>query len=186
MLARLFLARLVPEEYQQLLYIDGDTQISGSLDALIDAAVPAGHFMAATDPMTFKLAKAGYPSQRIAEYFSTVWIPLGNTYKYFNSTGTSGMRSARRHGRCSGKKIDLTLPRSGRAEHHRRRPPDPHVPGLEFPHFPAQFPGRGQNSSDHLPFHGQPRALAWRVPALLGWTAQRHRMCQYRVEQRTQ
>jgi hypothetical protein len=78
--ARLFLTRLVPEEYQQLLHIDGDTQISGSLDALIEAPVPAGHFMAATDPMTFELGKAGPQNQRVADHFKNIGIPHGHTY----------------------------------------------------------------------------------------------------------
>jgi lipopolysaccharide biosynthesis glycosyltransferase len=85
MLARLFLTRLVPKDYQQLLYIDGDTQIRGSLDALIDAPVPAGHFMAATDPMTFEVAKTGRQNRRVANYFRNIGLPLGQTYSYFNS-----------------------------------------------------------------------------------------------------
>lgn len=85
MMARLFLARLLPTNYQHLLYIDGDTQIRGALDALIEAPVPAGCFMAAPDPMTFELGKGGRRNQRVVDHFASIGIAPKQTHRYFNS-----------------------------------------------------------------------------------------------------
>ena len=51
--ARLFLHRFVPAEYSELLFMDGDLQIRGDLDPLIEQVLPPGHFCAAADPMYF-------------------------------------------------------------------------------------------------------------------------------------
>jgi len=50
MYGRLFLNRLLPKEYERTVYIDGDTQVVGSLTPLIDAPVPDGKFLAVRDP----------------------------------------------------------------------------------------------------------------------------------------
>ena len=94
MFARLFLDRLIPTNYQRLLYIDGDTQICGALDALIEAPVPAGRFMAARDPMSFELAKGGVKNQRIAHYFESIGLLPEQNNRYFNS----GVLRINRHG----------------------------------------------------------------------------------------
>jgi lipopolysaccharide biosynthesis glycosyltransferase len=85
MLARLFLARFVPEQYTQFLYIDGDTQISASLDPLIESPVQPGHFLAATDPMTFTLSGGTRHDRNISEYFSSIGISPGDEKNYFNT-----------------------------------------------------------------------------------------------------
>jgi lipopolysaccharide biosynthesis glycosyltransferase len=47
MFARLFIDRFAPAEYSQFLYIDGDTQIATSVDALVNVVLPADRFCAA-------------------------------------------------------------------------------------------------------------------------------------------
>ena len=51
MFGRLFLDTLLPSSADQLLYLDGDTQVLGPLDPLFDTAVPDGMLLAARDPM---------------------------------------------------------------------------------------------------------------------------------------
>ncbi|QHN02177.1 glycosyl transferase family 8 [Granulicella sp. WH15] len=85
MLARLFLNDFAPAEYSQYLYIDGDTQIGGSLDPLIDAEVPAGHFMAANDPMTFLLADNGPMSKDLNAHLASIGLTPEQGFSYFNS-----------------------------------------------------------------------------------------------------
>jgi lipopolysaccharide biosynthesis glycosyltransferase len=85
MLARLFLDRLAPEQYGQLLYIDGDTQITGALDPLLAIDVPQGSFYAATDPMSFSLAGNNRHDRDLVEYFNGIGIPAERQKSYFNS-----------------------------------------------------------------------------------------------------
>jgi len=85
MLARLFLTRFLPAQYEQILYIDGDTQVRGSLDPLLDAVVPPGKFMAANDPMTFVLPGADSLSRDVAGHFAALGIPADKEYNYFNT-----------------------------------------------------------------------------------------------------
>jgi Glycosyl transferase family 8 len=80
MLSRLFLDRIVQDDYDQLLYIDGDTQISGSLAPLLQAEIPAGQFGAANDPMTFSLHDRG-----LTEYFASLGLDEARQRNYFNS-----------------------------------------------------------------------------------------------------
>ena len=85
MLARLFLTRFVTPEYTQLLYIDGDTQIAGSLDDLIDEDVPPGTFLAANDPMTFALDGDGPHSRMLARHFAEIGVSAEQAATYFNT-----------------------------------------------------------------------------------------------------
>jgi len=85
MLARLFLARLLPPHYQQLLYLDGDTQITGPLDPLLDTAVPDGQFLAANDPFTFTLADDTAFSRDLTRHLATLGLSRHATANYFNS-----------------------------------------------------------------------------------------------------
>jgi lipopolysaccharide biosynthesis glycosyltransferase len=85
MLARLFLNRFAPPQYDQFLYIDGDTQIRGSLDPLIEAPVPAGCFMAANDPMTFAIPGTSALSRDVAQHFAALGVQPDEIYSYFNT-----------------------------------------------------------------------------------------------------
>jgi lipopolysaccharide biosynthesis glycosyltransferase len=85
MLARLFLNRYVPAQYSQFLYLDSDIHILDSLDPLIDAEVPPGHFLAANDPMTFLLADDTPQSRDLSSHLQSVGLSAEQASKYFNS-----------------------------------------------------------------------------------------------------
>jgi len=80
---RLFLDRFVPSQYSQFLYIDGDTQIMGSLDPLITADVPANRFLATTDPIAFEYNREDRAPERMREYLKRIGI--ASIKDYFNS-----------------------------------------------------------------------------------------------------
>jgi len=50
MYGRLFIHSLIPASYERVVYVDGDTQIVGSLEPLIKVDIPTGKFLAARDP----------------------------------------------------------------------------------------------------------------------------------------
>lgn len=85
MLSRLFLNRFVPESYTQYLYMDGDIQIRGSLDLLIDTEVPEGRFLAANDPVTFLLADRGAQSRDLVNHMRSIGLSDDQAGAYFNS-----------------------------------------------------------------------------------------------------
>ncbi len=85
MMSRLFLGDFAPTIYTQYLYMDGDVQIVGSLDPLIDAEVPPGHFMAANDPLTFQLDDNTARSRQLLRHFQRIGLTRDQTRGYFNS-----------------------------------------------------------------------------------------------------
>jgi hypothetical protein len=85
MLARLFLDRMVPAQYTQYLYLDGDVQIRASLDPLLDVDVPAGRFLAANDPMTFLLEDKGAQSRDLLRHLESIGLSRVQSLAYFNS-----------------------------------------------------------------------------------------------------
>jgi lipopolysaccharide biosynthesis glycosyltransferase len=85
MLARLFLDEFVPRCYSQILYMDSDVHILDSLDALIDANVGEGHFLAANDPMTFLLMDKGSLSRRLEKHLAAIGLDKTQSLNYFNS-----------------------------------------------------------------------------------------------------
>ena len=85
MLGRLFLTKLVPPHYQHFLYIDGDTQVTGSLDPLIGFPVPSGKFLAAVDPMAFALAGRGKTDRDSLAHLQKVGLSAAEGERYFNS-----------------------------------------------------------------------------------------------------
>lgn len=50
MYGRLFIADIIPDNYERVVYIDGDTQIAGSLVPLIEAEIAPSKFLAVRDP----------------------------------------------------------------------------------------------------------------------------------------
>lgn len=83
--ARLFIDRFAPAEYSQFLYIDGDTQIAESLDALVNVKLPPDRFCAARDPMALAIEwnSPSWRSQR--QYFEKIGIPIQVAKRYFNA-----------------------------------------------------------------------------------------------------
>jgi lipopolysaccharide biosynthesis glycosyltransferase len=86
MYARLFLSEILPETYQRVLYIDGDVQISESLNELIRAELPAGHaFAAVPDPISILLYEAKGDFPEIKSYFDGLGVENAPSRPYFNS-----------------------------------------------------------------------------------------------------
>jgi len=85
MMARLFLDRLLPDDYARILYIDGDTQIVGSLDALLVTEPPAGHFLAANDPMTFTLSGNRPDGRAFVRHARSIGLSDDQMKSYFNT-----------------------------------------------------------------------------------------------------
>jgi hypothetical protein len=155
MLSRLFLDRFVPDGYAQILYIDGDVRIVRSLDPLIGADVPDGHFLAANDPMTFMLPAADAQSRALAGHLASIGLAPAQAAAYFN-TGELLQRVAR----------NVPLSRSGPAQHGGRRAPHGDVARLEFSDLPMQRARGGADPPQRLPFHVEPKTVAGRLRAL--------------------
>lgn len=85
MMSRLFLGDFAPAVYTQYLYMDGDVQIVGSLDPLIDAEVPPGRFMAANDPLTFQVDDNTPQSRQLLNHLKQIGLTLTQARNYFNS-----------------------------------------------------------------------------------------------------
>lgn len=73
--ARLFLDQLLPENYVEILYLDGDTQIVGDLGPLLTFQPQAGGFCAVRDPMIY-LDGIG----RLSSDFGEEIRPFGDSY----------------------------------------------------------------------------------------------------------
>ncbi|MBV1837826.1 glycosyltransferase [Acetobacter estunensis] len=85
MLARLFLADLLPKNYDYFLYVDGDTQIHGPLDDLLHMPIPPGMFYGAPDPMTFVGDDTDRLSRTITSHFTSLGLSSSEATRYFNS-----------------------------------------------------------------------------------------------------
>jgi lipopolysaccharide biosynthesis glycosyltransferase len=85
MLARLFLAELLPANYRQIFYMDGDITIHGSLMPLFDYNLPPGSLLAANDPMTFALEDRDRHGESIRRHFETIGMTHDQASNYFNS-----------------------------------------------------------------------------------------------------
>jgi lipopolysaccharide biosynthesis glycosyltransferase len=85
MYARLFLHEILPDNYERILYIDGDTQIHGSLDGLVQAELPADKFMAVADPMAVLADVAGRGAGELSRYFTNLGVKNTPASPYFNS-----------------------------------------------------------------------------------------------------
>lgn len=142
MLARLFLADLLPEQYDYFLYVDGDTQIRASLDELLVQSVPHGRFRAAADPMTFARDDTDRHGRAIAAHLASLGLSPADARRYFNT----GVIYAERHGwACIGEAAwDLFSGRTGA----------------------SRFPDQDVLNLVGLPYC-LPMSLAWNFPAYM-------------------
>lgn len=83
--ARLFLDKALPAQYKNLVYIDGDTQVPDSLEALFAPNVTQYDFMAARDAMTLIVNDKTRMATRIKKYFRSLDINESDHERYFNS-----------------------------------------------------------------------------------------------------
>ena len=84
-LGRLFLDQLIDPVFDQLLYIDGDVHITGSLDPLITANVAQKSFLAAPDPKSFFVQGQGVTASRTRAYMRELGLSTSQYRNYFNS-----------------------------------------------------------------------------------------------------
>ena len=91
-LARHFLDRILDTHYRRVTHIDGDTQVRGSLDALLDSEPAAGRVWASPDPMALIVGQPGLLSERHRRYFASIGIGPHAMHRYVNT----GMFSIRR------------------------------------------------------------------------------------------
>jgi lipopolysaccharide biosynthesis glycosyltransferase len=82
-IGRFFMMDVVPDIYDRILYLDGDTWPSGDPLQLLDAELPDGCFGAAEDRSYFRRHELGPVGQKIRTYFANLGID-GND-GYFNS-----------------------------------------------------------------------------------------------------
>ncbi|MET7245587.1 glycosyltransferase [Methylobacterium sp. EM32] len=84
-LVRLVISDFVTGDYGRMLYIDGDTQINGSLDILLQRDLPAGRFLAARD-YTSVMRSAGFAvPDRFSPNFQRLGVPEARRNYYFNA-----------------------------------------------------------------------------------------------------
>lgn len=83
--ARFHLCDLLEPHYRDVVYLDGDTQVAGSLEPLLAHAIAPGEILAAPDPMAVMIhsAEAPWPARR--DYFERLGVPLHRHGAYFNS-----------------------------------------------------------------------------------------------------
>lgn len=83
--ARFFLSRLLGGDYTDLLYIDGDTQVAGSLAPLLTHPLAEGRILAVPDPMAVMIASPDGPWPARRAYFRRIGIADRAQERYFNS-----------------------------------------------------------------------------------------------------
>ena len=83
--ARFFLFPILNGEYADILYVDGDTQVVGSLAPLLEYSVGGGRILAAPDPMALMIASGDGPWPVRRAYFRRIGIPDKAQERYFNS-----------------------------------------------------------------------------------------------------
>lgn len=85
MFARFFLAQLLEPQYRQLVYLDGDTQVTDSLEPLVSYAMEPGSLLATPDCMTVMIdsQRGSWPARRA--HFEAIGLPSHRREAYFNS-----------------------------------------------------------------------------------------------------
>ncbi len=85
MLARLFLADILPPHITRFLYLDGDVHCPGPLAALLAHRPSPTHFLAARDPLAFVLPGRDRFAARTAAYMAAIGLSRAEGEQYFNS-----------------------------------------------------------------------------------------------------
>ncbi len=172
MFGRFYLSRLLDERYEAVVYIDGDTQISGSLQPLIDAHLEPNRFLAVRDPMSLMLDSQSWGWRARRDYFNKIGIGVSGLSRYCNSgvlrfnrgdwdaMSRAALRTSARHDH------GLRYPRPGRAQPDVRERLLDDVLQMEFPELYVVLRLAGSDRSQDLPFHVQPTSLERSVQAL--------------------
>ena len=83
--ARLDLDRLLPDRYEDFLYIDSDAQVAASLDPLVDVELDDRMILAAPDPMSMIFDLANGRADDLRKYFASIGFAPEQLAGYFNS-----------------------------------------------------------------------------------------------------
>jgi len=82
-LARFFLLDCIPDIYDRMLYLDGDTWPTGDISKLLTIHLPAGKFAAAEDGLYFRRNERGRTGREVRAYFAG--LGLDGESGYFNA-----------------------------------------------------------------------------------------------------
>ena len=85
MFARFYLSRLLEAKYDSVVYLDGDTQINGSLEPLLAVPLEPGRFLAARDPMSIMIEAPSREWGKRRAYFRSIGLPPDALPRYCNS-----------------------------------------------------------------------------------------------------
>ena len=83
--ARFILPQILDNNYDEILYLDGDTQIASSVTALIAANCRSGSILAAPDPMAIMINEGSVRWRRQRDYFNGIGLSTSGLDGYFNS-----------------------------------------------------------------------------------------------------
>jgi hypothetical protein len=84
-MARLFLHRLLPPDFDALLYLDADIQVVAPLDPLLASPPPPGHLRAALDPMALLVRRGGRQGAAVAARMGQGGVPAARHAHYVNA-----------------------------------------------------------------------------------------------------
>ena len=85
MFGRFYLARLLGAQYEAIVYLDGDTQVAGSLQPLVTAHLEPNRFLAVRDPMSIMIDGQGKVWRERRAYFRQIGIGDLELSRYCNS-----------------------------------------------------------------------------------------------------
>ncbi|MBF0877584.1 glycosyl transferase family 8 [Gluconobacter cerevisiae] len=85
MLGRLYLDEILPENYKNILYVDGDTQVKSSLNEFLSCPPPEGRFFASADPMVFLLDDNSKAGEFVRNHFLGIGLNPEQSRQYFNT-----------------------------------------------------------------------------------------------------
>ncbi|TXN25776.1 glycosyl transferase family 8, partial [Methylobacterium sp. WL93] len=90
--ARFFISKILSKSYKNILYLDGDTQIAGSVAPLLNYEISDETILAAHDPMALKIKSASGDWKKRRQYFNSIGIDSIGQDNYFNS-GVMGFKA---------------------------------------------------------------------------------------------
>ena len=82
---RFYLSRLLDPHYKAIVCIDGDTQVSGSLQPLVEADLEPNRFLAVCDPMSIMIDTQSRTWRERRDYFRRIGIGEPGLSRYCNS-----------------------------------------------------------------------------------------------------
>lgn len=92
--ARLNLDRLLPDKYEEFLYLDSDVQVMSSLEPLLLADLEHGSILAAPDPMSMIIDLDIRIAEDLRRYFASIGFSPERLRSYFNSGVIRARRDA--------------------------------------------------------------------------------------------